>query len=92
VTADDRPPQPNRRLDRAALAPNWRSVLAADAALGLAVTVVGVVVAVLVSVPVGVVLAVAGAAYVAAGVARWRRWARLRADAGLDGPPQESRG
>ncbi len=83
---DDDPPRRRPRVDRAALASNWRQVLAADAAVGLAVVVVGVVVLVVVSVLVGALVMGAGAAYVTGGMFRWRRWARLRAEAGLDQP------
>jgi hypothetical protein len=79
------------QVDRAALAANWRQVLAVDAVLGLVVLAAGVAALVLVSVVVGAVVVVVAAAYVVLGVLRWRRWARLRADAGLDpgGGPEE---
>ena len=93
---DDAPSRRNRpeghaptrrraRVDRAAMASNWRQVLAVDALFGLAILIGGVVVAVLVSALAGVVLAALGAVYLGAGLRRWRRWARLRAEAGLDG-------
>lgn len=66
------------------MAPNWRQVLVADAAVGLFVVVAGMVVTVLISSIFGAVIAVAGVAYLAGGLLRWRRWARLRAAAGLD--------
>ena len=56
----------------------------ADAAVGVAVTVAGLVVLVVVSVLVGVLVVLAGLAYVMGGVFRWRRWSRLRTEAGLD--------
>jgi hypothetical protein len=81
------------RVDRAALAANWRQVLAVDAVLGLVVLAAGVAVSVLASVVVGASIAVLAAAYLVLGVLRWRRWARLRADAGLDagGGPVDGR-
>jgi len=68
------------------MASNWREVLLVDAALGAAVVIGGLVVAALLWVAVGLVVAAAGAVYVGLGLSRWRRWARLRADAGLDRP------
>ena len=41
---------------------------------------------VVVSVLVGALVMGVGAAYVTGGMFRWRRWARLRAEAGLDQP------
>ena len=84
--ADDRPSRRRGRLDRAALASNWRQVLVVDAAVGLAVVVAGVTVLIAVSVLVGALVVLAGAAYVTGGLFRWRRWARLRIEAGLDQP------
>jgi len=55
-----------------------------DAAVGLVVVLGGLLVALLVSAVVGVVVAAAGVAYLVGGLLRWRRWARLRAAAGLD--------
>ncbi|MFN2609122.1 MAG: hypothetical protein ABR511_14715 [Acidimicrobiales bacterium] len=83
---DERPGRRRPRLDRAALASNWRQVLLTDAALGAAVILVGLVAAALVSGPIGLVVAAVGAAYLGLGLSRWRRWARLRAEAGLDRP------
>jgi len=66
------------------MASNWRQVLLADAAVGVAMVLVGAAVGVLVSLAIGAVVLIAGVAYVAGGLLRWRRWARLRAAAGLD--------
>ncbi len=81
---DEDPPRRRTRMDRAAMASNWRQVLLADAAVGVFVVLVGVVVGVLVAVPIGAVLVIAGVAYLVGGLRRWRRWTRLRAAAGLD--------
>ena len=67
-----------RTDDSTAYAANWRAVLAADAALGALVAVIGVVVAVFVNTVVGVVMVAAGVAYATLVGARARRWARLR--------------
>jgi hypothetical protein len=71
-----------RTDDSAALAPNWRRVLVVDAALGVIVSVAGVVLALLVSVAVGFLVVAVGAAYTALVGSRARRWARLRREAG----------
>lgn len=68
------------------MAPNWRQVLLADAAMGLVIVLGGIVAGVLGAFIVGAVLVGAGLAYLAGGLLRWRRWARLRAAAGLDHP------
>jgi len=72
------------RIDRAATASNWRQVLLVDSLFGLIVLLAGVVVAAVVWPPAGGVLVVLGGAYLGVGAARWRRWIRLRAEAGLD--------
>ena len=72
-----------RTDDSAALAANWRTVLAVDAGLGVVASLAGVVLALTLIVAIGVVLIVAGAAYSALVAVRARRWARLRRDAGL---------
>lgn len=82
--ADDEPPRRRARMDRAALASNWRQVLLADAAVGVVIVVVGVLVGVLVSLALGVLVVAGGAAYLVGGMLRWRRWGRLRAAAGLE--------
>lgn len=70
--------------DDAAYAANWRTVLAADALLGVAVVVIGALLGLLWSMAVvGSLLVVAGAAYVVLVARRWRRWRALRRDAGL---------
>jgi Flp pilus assembly protein TadB len=70
-----------RTDDSTAYAANWRAVLAVDAGLGAAVSVVGVVLVVLVSAAVGVVVVAAGFGYLALVAARARRWSRLRRSA-----------
>ncbi len=67
----------------ATFASNWRTVLIVDASMGAAVFVAGVVAAVVWNLIVGALLGVAGAAYVVAVARRGRRWAELRAQAGL---------
>jgi hypothetical protein len=79
-----------RTDDSAALAVNWRSVLAVDAGLGVIASLAGVVVAVTLSVPIGAALIAVGAMYTALVVVRARRWARLRREAGLSGAPGPS--
>jgi hypothetical protein len=73
------PPSP------AAAAPNWRVVIAADAALGVGVVVVGVVLAVTWQPVVGSGLASLGFVYVALGLRRATRWRAWRRAVGLDG-------
>ena len=68
------------RSDGAAYAANWRTILVVDAAIGVALVVVGLVLGTVL----GLVLLVAGAAYLVAGVRRGRRWRRLRREAGLE--------
>ncbi len=68
--------------DEAAFAANWRTVLAVDAGLGVAVTVAGIALALVVQVALGAVLAAAGVVYVALVARRARRWRRLRGQAG----------
>jgi len=71
-------------IDRAAMASNWRQVLLVDAAFGLLALLTGAVVAALVWAAAGGVLAALAVVYLGVGVARWCRWVRLRAEAGLD--------
>jgi len=66
------------------MASNWRQVLLADVAVGLVIVVAGVAVGVLVAPAIGTVMVGGGVAYLVGGTLRWRRWARLRAAAGLD--------
>lgn len=70
------------RLHPAVFASNWRTVLAVDAAMGVAVAVAGVVVAVVWNVVAGGLLGACGVAYVFAVVRRGRQWAELRRAAG----------
>lgn len=69
--------------DDAALAPNWGTVLLVDAVVSLVLLAGGVALAVTWSLIVGSLLAAAGAANATALARRYRRWKRLRADAGL---------
>jgi hypothetical protein len=72
-----------RTDDSAARAANWRTVLAVDAALGIVVSIVGVVLAVVVNAAVGFAVVALGAAYTALVGSRARRWARIRRESGL---------
>ena len=72
-----------RTGDAAAYAANWHRVLLADAVLAVVVAAAGLGVLAAVSVIPGAGLAALGLAYLVAVGRRWRRWARLRADAGL---------
>jgi len=74
-----------RTDDSAAHAANWRTILAVDAVVGLAVVAVGVVVLVVGSVAVGAAVTVAGSAYVVMVGRRARRWRALRAGGRPDG-------
>lgn len=69
---------------RAPYASNWRTVLLVDAALGAAAFVAGVVVVFAASIWIGAGIGALGAVYVALVVRRYRLWAELRGDAGLD--------
>ncbi len=71
-----------RTDDSAARAPNWKTVLAVDAAVGVIVSVAGVVLALVVNAAVGVVVIALGAAYSALVGSRARRWARIRRESG----------
>jgi len=75
-----------RTDDSAAYAPNWRNVLAVDAALGVLVSIGGVVLAIGVNVYVGVLVVALGAAYTALVGSRARRWRRLRREDSDAGP------
>ena len=69
--------------ERGALAPNWRTILVVDAAIGVVAVIVGAVLAIVGSTFVGALLTAAGAVYLVFNVRRLRRWKRLRAEAGL---------
>jgi len=69
--------------DSAAYASNWRVVLLADAGLGLAMAVVGLVILATVHVVVGAMLASAGVVYLIPVARRARSWSALRREAGL---------
>ena len=75
---DDRLPGP-----RAAYAINWLTVLAVDAAMGLAVVVAGLIALIVWNFYVGAFLMLVGCLYVAMVVRRGDQWRRLRRDAGL---------
>lgn len=66
-----------------AYAPNWRTVLLVDGALGAAVFVVGVVLMLVWSVFAGAAVGAFGATYTLLVARRARRWAALRRAAGL---------
>ncbi len=78
-------PSPHQRDDHpAALASNWRTVLAVDLGLGLAVLAVGLVLAVLWHPVPGGAVGALGGSYAVLVAQRWRRWAAQRRAAGLD--------
>ena len=70
-----------RTGDEAAFAANWRTVLLADALLGVAVLAGGVV-AMALGHPLALVAVIAGAAYVLLVGRRYRRWKGLRSQSG----------
>ena len=69
--------------ERGALAPNWRTILLVDAAIGSIALIAGLVLAAIGATFVGWLLIVAGAVYLGFNVRRVRRWKRLRSEAGL---------
>lgn len=69
--------------DSAAYATNWKTVLAADAGLGLAIALAGLAILVTVHVALGAMLASAGLVYLIPVARRARHWSALRRDAGL---------
>jgi hypothetical protein len=69
--------------DRAALAPNWRSPLRVDLGLGIVVLLAGLWL-LGAGVGLGALAVVAGGAYATLVVRRWRHWAAIRRQAGLD--------
>jgi hypothetical protein len=71
-----------RTDDSAARAPNWRTVLLVDAAIGIVVSIAGVVLALVVNLAVGSLIVAVGAAYTALVGSRARRWARIRRESG----------
>jgi hypothetical protein len=73
-----------RTDDSAAFASNWRTVLAIDAGMGVAVATGGVVLAVIVNLLVGTMVVALGAAYLALVGSRARRWMRLRRESGVE--------
>ena len=66
------------RGDQTAYAANWRTVLAADALVGVLPIAVGIILIVRGSIIWGPLLAAAGAAYVVLVARRALRWRRLR--------------
>ncbi len=78
------PPSP------AAAAPNWRTVIAVDAAVGIGVIVVGFTLAVVWQPVVGSGIASLGLVYVALGLRRAARWRTWRRAAGLGGGGQDT--
>jgi hypothetical protein len=75
----------DKRLHRAALAPNWRSVLAVDAGIGSLMFTAGVVLMIAWNVVVGAFVGSVGLTYFVAVGYRYRDWRRARIEAGLDG-------
>lgn len=72
------------RVRAATLAPNWKTVLAADASLGVVGIVVGVLIAALWIVWLGVVIAGLGVFYLLAVGRRFLQWRWIRRQVGLD--------
>jgi len=72
------------RVRAAALAPNWRTVLAVDALVGVVGIVVGVLVAAWWLVWPGAVIAGLGVLYVLAVGRRFLQWRWIRRQVGLD--------
>jgi uncharacterized membrane protein HdeD (DUF308 family) len=72
-----------RTDDSTALASNWRTVLAVDAALGVVVLVAGLATIFMLNAVFGVAMVVVGVAYLALIGSRTRRWLRLRREANL---------
>jgi hypothetical protein len=73
-----------RTDDSAAFASNWRTVLAVDGGMGLAVVIGGIVLAVIVNLLVGTMVVALGAAYLALVASRARRWMRMRRESGVE--------
>lgn len=71
-----------RLPDDAAFASNWRTVLCLDLCVAVAVIAAGAA-AIGLGHPLGFVVLVVGVGYGALVVRRWRRWRRLRSQAGL---------
>jgi len=69
--------------DSAAYASNWRMVLLADAGVGVAMALFGLVILATVHVVMGAMLASAGLVYLFPVARRARHWAALRREAGL---------
>ena len=72
-----------RADDSVAFAANWRTVLAVDGAMGLALALAGVVVLAAFQPLLGVLMIGAGLAYVLPVLRRARRWSAMRREAGL---------
>jgi len=69
----------------AAYAANWRTVLTVDIGVGVVGMLVGFVLMVVWSLFFGAGIASLGLVYVLMVARRWRQWAELRRQAGLDG-------
>jgi hypothetical protein len=69
---------------RAALAPNWRTVLAVDASIGVLVSVAGIMLMLAWNLVVGSFIGACGLTYVVLVARRYGQWHRLRREAGLD--------
>jgi uncharacterized membrane protein YkgB len=69
--------------DTAALASNWRSVLAADACLGVIALLVGLLVLLFINIWVGAAAGALSLAYLVLVAVRARKWKALRTEAGL---------
>ena len=83
---DERSTEVSRReptAPRAALAPNWRTVLAVDAGMGLVLLLAGIVLALVWSPVGGGFMGSLGLVYLVLVARRARTWSQLRRDAGL---------
>jgi len=83
--ASDEPDEAERPGHPAAYAANWRTVLAVDVGVGVVGILVGFVLMVVWSLFFGAGIASLGLVYVLMVARRWRQWAELRREAGLDG-------
>ncbi len=72
-----------RKMSAAAFASNWKTVLAVDAGVGLAIVLVGVAVTLWVAAWIGSPIIGAGALYVLLVGRRALQWRYLRREAGL---------
>ncbi len=79
---------PDRPGHPAAYAANWRTVLLVDVGVGAAGMLAGFVLMGVWNLVFGAGIASLALVYVLLVARRWRQWAALRRDAGLDGGPR----